>query len=129
MSKLLQRLILTATCLLPVGMAAASDGNAMLDLRMPDLRSVSMSDPITSPAESQEPEDISVFGASLPEETSNLEVSRAGLGSLYWAAHRPAARAWKVLFPITPDEAPIVYEDIRVECARARPLGDEAACP
>lgn len=131
MNKLLQRLVLTAAFLLPVGMAVAADArtNAPLDLRIPDLRSVSMPDPITTSTDSQEVEDISVISASLPEGTSNLEVSRAGLGSLYWASRRPAARTWRLVFPVTPDDAPIVYQDLRVQCALARPLADQAGCP
>ena len=130
-NKLLQRLFLTATCLLPIGIAAAEapPTNVTLDLRMPELQSVSPADPITVPEESQDPEDISVVGVSLPDGTSDLEISRAGLGSLYWAARRPAARAWRVMLPITPDEAPIVYEHLRVECALARPLANQGGCP
>jgi hypothetical protein len=132
MKKLLPRLLLAA-CLLPAGMAAAeaSDLDGTLDLRIPDIQTLNTSSPITIlPADSQEETvDIAVVGASLPEGSSNLEVSRAGLGSIYWAARRPAARAWRVVFPITPDEAPIVYEDLRVACALARPIADQAACP
>jgi hypothetical protein len=131
MNKLIQRLILTTACLLPVGIAAAEapPTNVTLDLRVPELQSVSPADPLTLPADSPEPEDISVVGVSLPDGTSDPEVSRAGLGSLYWAARRPAARAWKLILPITPDEAPIVYEGFRVECALARPLANQAGCP
>jgi hypothetical protein len=131
MKKLLPRLLLTA-CLLPAGMAAAeaADLDATLDLRIPDIQTLNTSNPITIPADSQEETvDIAVVGASLPEGSSNLEVSRAGLGSIYWAARRPAARAWREVLPITPDEAPIVYEDLRVACAFARPIADRAACP
>ena len=40
-----------------------------------------------------------------PAEQSHVHLSRAGVGSLYWAAHHPA-EAWRVLLPIQPGHSP-----------------------
>jgi hypothetical protein len=40
-----------------------------------------------------------------PAEKSRLHLSRAGVGSLYWAAHHPT-EAWRVLLPIQPGHSP-----------------------
>ena len=60
-----------------------------------------------------DPEDtqaVSVVTARVPrEEHSHLHVSRAGIGSLYWAARNPA-QAWRVLFPVQPGDADSAYE-------------------
>jgi hypothetical protein len=100
----LPRLLLLAApaSLLHMGAVYADtdSSNVTLDLRMPDLQSIRMLDQITTPASSQEPEDIPVKGAPLPAEGgSDLRVSRTGIGSLYWAFRDPA-KAWQVVLPI-----------------------------
>jgi hypothetical protein len=39
------------------------------------------------------------------DELWGVQVSSAAIGSLYWAAHHPG-KAWRVLLPVQPDEAP-----------------------
>jgi hypothetical protein len=64
---------------------------------------------------------------AVPEEPADTRLSRAGLGSLYWAARHPA-EAWRVLMPV--QEGSVAYADIRARCALVSnaPSG-QAACP
>ena len=116
-NKLLRLSLLATACLLPVGMvyADAAAGNAPLDLRMPDLRSIPTLDRITCCAGSEEPEYVSVSGASLPaKRTSYVHASQTGIGSLYWGFHHPG-ELWRVVLPITPDDGSTVSQDMRVK--------------
>jgi hypothetical protein len=116
-NKLLRVSLLVTACLLPVGVvyADAAASNALLDLRMPDLRSIPTWDRITASAGSKEPEDVSVSGALLPaERTSYLHASQTGIGSLYWGFHHPG-EVWRAVLPITPDHGSTVSEDMRVK--------------
>ena len=84
--------------------------------------------------DSGETQTVSVVTAAVrpaeePEAKSNLHVSRAGIGSLYWAAHNPA-QAWRAVFPVLPGDPTDAYEDIRARCAFVtnQPSG-RAVCP
>jgi len=63
----------------------------------------------------------------VPQETPDTRLSRAGLGSLYWAARHPA-EAWRVLTPV--QQGSVAYADSRARCAIVSnaPRG-QAACP
>ena len=80
--------------------------------------------------DSDETQAVSVVTAPTPpEEKSNIHVSLAGIGSLYWAAHHPA-QAWNVVFPVQPGDADGAYEDISARCALITSApGGRAACP
>ena len=54
-----------------------------------------------------------------PGEESRVHLSRAGVGSLYWAAHHPT-EAWRVLLPIQPGHSPGV-EALKSAGSRAQP--------
>ena len=118
-------------CLLPLGWVYAGAGSSKtsIDLRTPDLH-VPVLEPATSAVDSQEFEDISVIDASAPaEDTSDLHVSRTGIGSVYWAARHPA-EAWRVVVPVTPDSESSLSEDIRVKCATFESgASGRSACP
>ncbi len=67
-------------------------------------------------ADSDDTQDISIVAAPvLPERGPRFHVSRAGIGSLYWAARNPS-QAWRVVVPIQPDDADGTYEDAREQC-------------
>ena len=54
---------------------------------------------------SDDTQDVSIVSAPVPrEKESNVEISHAGIGSLYWAARNPS-QAWRVVFPVQPDDA------------------------
>jgi len=118
-------------CLLPLGWVFAGAGSSKtgLDLRTPDIH-MPVLESATSDADSQEVEDISVIDASAPAaETSDLHVSRTGIGSVYWAARHPA-EAWRVVVPITLDSESSLSEDIRVKCATFESAASgRSACP
>jgi hypothetical protein len=117
MNRLLRVSLLITAWLLPVGMvyADAAASNATLDLRMPDLRSIPTLDQITASAGSEEPKGVSVSGAPLRAEgTSDLHVSRTGIGSLYWGFRHPGELR-RVVLPITPDDGSTLSEDMRVK--------------
>ena len=66
---------------------------------------------------------VSVVTARVPrEEESNLHLSRAGIGSLYWAARNPA-QAWRVLLPVQPGDADGAYADLRCALVTSAPSG------
>jgi hypothetical protein len=80
--------------------------------------------------DSDETQAVSVVTAPVPPEgNSNTYLSHAGIGSLYWAARNPA-QAWRVVFPVQPDDATDAYADVRARCAfiTNAPSG-RAACP
>lgn len=67
--------------------------------------------------DSDDMEAVSVVAASVPpEEKSNLHLSRAGIGSLSWAAKNPA-QAWRLVYPVQPGDADGAYQDFRAQCA------------
>ena len=64
-----------------------------------------------------------------PEEQPNFHVSPAGLGSLYWAARNPD-QAWRVVFPVQPDDATDAYADFKARCEFiTSQLNSSPACP
>jgi hypothetical protein len=69
-----------------------------------------------------------VTAPTAAEEKSNIHLSHAGIGSLYWAAHNPA-QAWRVVFPVQPGDAGGAYAHISARCAviTGAPTG-RAAC-
>jgi hypothetical protein len=73
---------------------------------------------------------VSVVSTPVPQEDeSDMHLSRAGLGSLYWAARHPA-QAWRLLTPAQPGDATGAYEDFRVKCASVTStVSGTAACP
>jgi hypothetical protein len=79
-----------------------------------------------TPAASDDTQTVAIVIA-VPEEPSDPRLSRAGLGSLYWAARHPA-EAWRVLMPV--QEGSVAYADLRARCAIVSnaPSG-QAACP
>ncbi len=103
MSKVIPALLLTVTCALALGVAAADEPAAA-----EDTPTVAV---VTTPG----------------EKPPGTHLSRAGLGSLYWAARHPA-EAWRVLMPV--QEGSVAYADIRARCAMISnaPSG-QAACP
>jgi hypothetical protein len=130
----LATLLLIAVCSLSTAAYSkdAPSGTARLDLRPPDLRSMSVQLPreASFPADAGEMLDVAIVSApSTPEESSNTHLSRSGIGSIYWAARHPA-QAWRVLLPIVPGDGSAAFEDIRAECATfVRSPGGQAACP
>ena len=50
-----------------------------------------------------------------PEAPSDLHVSNAGIGSLYWAARNPS-QAWQAVSPVHPDDASGAYADFKARC-------------
>jgi hypothetical protein len=144
MRRMIATLMLIAVCSLSGGVAystadqgatprrAAAPATGPLDLRPPDLRSLSVQLPpeTTFPADADEMLDVAIVRAlPTPEESSNTHLSRSGIGSLYWAARHPA-QAWRVLLPVVPGDGSAAFEDLRVECAAfvTSPAG-QAACP
>jgi hypothetical protein len=140
----LATLLLIAVCSLFSGVAystadqgatprrAAGPATGTLDLRPPDLRSLSVQLPpeATFPADADEMLDVAIVSAPpTPEESSNTHLSRSGIGSIYWAARHPA-QAWRVLLPIVPGDGSAAFEDLRADCATfvKSPAG-QAACP
>jgi hypothetical protein len=73
---------------------------------------------------------VSVVSAPMPrEQESDVHLSRAGLGSLYWAARHPA-QAWQLFTPVEPGDATGTYEDFREKCAAVTSMSSTtAACP
>jgi hypothetical protein len=131
----LATLLLIAVFSQSIGAAYSKDapgGPARLDLRPPDLRSMSVQLPseATFPADADEMLDVAIVSAPpTPEESSNTHLSLSGIGSIYWAARHPA-QAWRVLLPIVPGDGSTAFEDIRSECATfVRSPGGQAACP
>jgi hypothetical protein len=97
---------------------AAAPARAALDLRLPDLHSMPWMDSLlaTVPAESGEPQPVAVVSTSLlPEDRSGTSLSRAGIGSIFWAARHPR-QAWRVLFPMRPGDEFNAYADIGTKC-------------
>ena len=109
MNRVSSVLVLMTACSLPVGMAYAdaAAGKPTLDLRAPELRDVSAAAEVTSPSDSQEPEDIAITGG--PKDTSNLHISETGIGSLYWAFRHPRG-AWKIVLPMSTDDSTTASE-------------------
>lgn len=140
----LATLLLLAVCLVSSGAAystadqgaiprrAAAPATATLDLRPPDLRSMSVQLPteVTFRADTEEMLDVAiVIAPPTPEESSNTHLSRSGIGSIYWAARHPA-QAWRVLLPIVPGDGSAAFEDLRAECATfVRSPAGQATCP
>jgi hypothetical protein len=83
-------------------------------------------DAAQTPAASDDTQTVATVTV-VPEEPSDTRLSRAGLGSLYWAARHPA-EAWRVLMPV--QEGSVAYADLRARCAIVSdaPNG-QAACP
>jgi hypothetical protein len=83
-------------------------------------------DAADAPAVSDDTQTLAIVTA-VAEEPSDTRLSRAGLGSLYWAAHHPA-EAWRVLMPV--QEGSVAYADVRARCAMVSnaPSG-QATCP
>jgi hypothetical protein len=110
----------------------APSGTVRLDLRPPDMRSMSVQLPpeATFDADADEMLDVAIVSAPpTPEESSNTHLSRSGIGSLYWAARHPA-QAWRVLLPTVPGDGTAAFEDLRAECASfVRSPGGQTACP
>jgi hypothetical protein len=80
-----------------------------------------------APAASDDTQSETVVTTPLVSEETPTHLSLAGLGSLYWAARRPA-QAWRVLLPIQPDG--VAYADIRAKCIISTgALRGEAGCP
>jgi len=83
-------------------------------------------DAADTPAASDDTQTIAIVTA-VPEEPSDTRLSRAGLGSLYWAARHPA-EAWRVLMPV--QEGSVAYADIKARCAMvSNAPSDQTACP
>ena len=131
----LATLLLIAVFSQSIGAAYSKDapsGTVRLDLRPPDMRSMSVQLPpeATFPADVDEMLDVAIVRApATPEENSNIHLSRSGIGSIYWAARHPA-QAWRVLLPIVPADGSAAFEDIRAQCATfIRSPAGLAACP
>lgn len=130
----LATLLLIGVCSQSIGAAYSKDapsGTVRLDLRPPDLRSVSAQLPpeATFPADADEMHVAIVSAPPTPQDSSNTHLSRSGIGSIYWAARHPA-QAWRVLLPTVPGDGTAAFEDIRAECATfVRSPGGQAACP
>ncbi len=140
----LATLLLLAVCALSSGVAysaadqgttprrAAAPATRTLDLRPPDLRSMSVQLPpeATFPADADEMLDVAIVSAPpTPEESSNTHLSRSGIGSIYWAAGHPA-QAWRVLLPVVPGDGSAAFEDLRADCATfIRSPAGQATCP
>jgi hypothetical protein len=111
--------------------AAAAPATGTLDLRPPDLHSMSVQLPpeATFPADADEMLDVAIVSAPpRPVESSNTHLSRSGIGSIYWAA-RHHAQAWRVLLPVVPGDGSAAFEDLRVECATfVRSPAGQTAC-
>jgi hypothetical protein len=106
----------------------ATPDRVTLDLRPPDWPTILALLPPGEalPADADETQAVAIVGAP-PEE--NTHVSRAGIGSIYWAARHPS-QSWRALFPIVPRDGSSASEDLRVKCATfARPPGGQASCP
>jgi hypothetical protein len=135
MNRNLATLLLIAVCSQSIGAAYSKDapsGTVRLDLRPPEVRSMSVQLPpeATFPAEADEMLDVAIVSAlPTPQESSNTHLSRSGIGSIYWAARHPA-QAWRVLLPIVPGDGSAAFEDLRAECATfvKSPAG-QSACP
>ncbi len=83
-------------------------------------------DAADTPAASDDTQTVAIVTA-VPEEPSGTRLSRAGLGSLYWAA-RHAAAAWRALMPV--QEGSVAYADLRARCPMvSNPPSGQAACP
>jgi hypothetical protein len=111
------------------GYKTAAPARAALDLRPPDLRAMQWPQPLlaTVPADLEEPQSAAVV--VVPSQRSDINLSRVGIGSLYWAAGHPA-QAWRVLLPMQPGDESDAYADIRTVCAVAPSASDgPAACP
>jgi hypothetical protein len=111
---------------------AAAAPPRTLDLRPTDPLSLKALDSLQTapPADLDEAQDVAIVGTPLPpDESSDIHLTRAGLGSLYWAARHPG-EAWTVLLPITPSDGSTASEDMRFRCAIfAKPPSGRAACP
>ena len=106
---------------------APSLAHGPLDLRAPNLNQAQPPPVWTNPADSDNGLHVVIEGSpQSPEEGSNL--SRTGIGSIYWAARHPA-QAWRVVLPIVPDGGSAGSPDIKAECASVRPPGGQMACP
>jgi len=72
---------------------------------------------------------VNQTGSSLPQETWGTYISRAGIGSLYWAARHPA-QAWRVLLPVQRGDEFDAYVAISAHCTvvPSAPAA-RAACP
>jgi hypothetical protein len=137
-------LLLIAVCSLSSGVAystadqgatprrAAAPATGTLNLRPPDLRSMSvqLAPQATFPADADEMLNVAIVSAPpTPQESSNTHLSRSGIGSIYWATRHPA-QAWRVLLPIVPGDGSAEFEDLRAECATfVRSPAGQAACP
>jgi hypothetical protein len=131
----LATLLLIAVCSQSVGAAYSKDvpsGTVRLDLRPPDLRSMSVQLPpeATFPVDADELLDVAiVIAPPTSDDGSNTHLSRSGIGSIYWAARHPA-QAWRVLLPTVPGDGTAAFEDLRAECATfVRSPAGQAACP
>lgn len=131
----LATLLLIGVCSQSIGAAYSKDapsGTVRLDLRPPDLRSMSVQLPpeATFPADADEMLHVAIVSAPpTPEGSSNTHLSRSGIGSIYWAARHPA-QAWRVLLPTVPGDGTAAFEDLQAECATfVRSPGGQAACP
>jgi hypothetical protein len=102
------------------------------DLRAAARRNVDApKDSALWPAKHQEerPEASIAAEAVLPEPRSESRVSRAGIGSLFWAVRNPV-QGWRVILPIQPDRGSDPPSEVKTWCrafVRA-PIG-RAACP
>jgi hypothetical protein len=132
MNRIIVTLLLLAVCSLSSGVAYSAPATRTLDLRPPDLPSMSVQLPpkATFPADADETLDVAMVSAPpTPEESSNTHLSRSGIGSIYWAARHPA-QAWRVLLPVVPGDGSAAFEDLRAECATfVRSPAGEATCP
>lgn len=130
MIKLIPTLLLIPVCSLPVGVAYSADApaisapdapapaHAALDLRPPEPQNVHWTDSLATagPEDSDEPQAVAIVsGSSLPQETWSTYVSRAGIGSLYWATRHPA-QAWRVLLPVERGDEFDAYVAISARC-------------
>jgi hypothetical protein len=70
---------------------------------------------------------VAIVSAPPEEGGPSMHLSRAGLGSLYWAA-RHRAQAWRVLLPV--QKGSVAYDDIRARCAASTSAPSAlTACP
>lgn len=78
----------------------------------------------------QETQSISVTGSREPADIrSSVRMSRAGLGSLYWAVQHPT-QAWRIVLPIRPDSSARLYADAVQACNfKVDAIGTSTACP
>jgi hypothetical protein len=95
---------------------------------MPDLNKLPLLAEISDSTESEEPEDIDVIGVS-EDESPDVHVSRAGIGSVYWAARHPS-QAWRIFAPLAADAGTRLFRDVTIRCEMVADRSEyETGCP